>query len=101
MTLEELNAQIFVAPFIDLEPHIKRGAVILIDESLDLAEVGLMLAKDDKDSVSKLISENLFTKASGADFENWRRDKRFFRLLIVQPFVIVQMFVALSEPKPN
>ena len=100
MTLEELQAQILVVPFVDMEPHLKRGAVIVIDEELDLAQVGLWLARDNKEEISKLIEAQLLTKASPLDFEAWRREKRFFKILIVQPFVVAQNFTALS-PQNN
>jgi len=100
MTLDELNAQALVVPFVEMEPHLKRGAVILVDPTLDLAEVGLMLAQDDRPAVESLLQQQLLEKASMRDFEAWRRDKRFFRILIVQPFVLAQDFVALS-PQDN
>lgn len=101
MTLDELSSQILVVPFIELEPHIKRGAVIVLDDELDMAQTGLLIVEDDQVAVSGLIDRRLLTKASGVEFEAWRRDKRFFRILIVQPFVLAQNFTALAEPKPN
>ncbi len=99
MNLKELNEQILVVPFVELEPHLKRGAVIVIDESLDLAEVGLLMANDNKAAIVDLLNEHLMTKASSVDYEAWRREKRFFKFLVIQPFVVVQNYVALSPTK--
>lgn len=101
MTPEEMNAQILVVPFVEMEPHVQRGAVVVIDESLDLATVGIMLAQDDKAGVEDLIARQLLTKASPLEFEAWRREKRFFRILIIQPFVVAQHFVALAPEQAN
>ncbi|MBS1984612.1 MAG: DUF2288 family protein, partial [Bdellovibrionales bacterium] len=66
-----------------------------------LAEVALLVAEDKAQAISKLVEQSLITKASPLDLEVWRREKRFFRILIVQPFVLAQNFVALAEAKPN
>lgn len=98
MTREELNAQVMVIPFVELEPHVQRGAVLVIDDDLDIAEVGLLLANDDREAVEKLIEDRDLIRATGADVEFWRRDKRFFKILILQPFVIAQNYAHLSRP---
>ena len=101
MTLiEELSAQILVTPFVELEPHLKRGAVILISEDIDLAQTAAWIAEDNKQEISRLLAQGLLTKPTLKDLETWRQDKRFFRMLIVQPFVVAQNFTALS-PRGN
>lgn len=99
--LEELKSQIMVVPFVDIEPHLKRDAVVVIDESLELADIGKVLIDDNKDHLQKLIDQGLVTKASPLDFESWRKQKQFFKILIVQPFVLVQNFVQLNQPPAN
>jgi len=99
--LRELREQIYLIPFIELEPHLKRGGVILVDEGLDLAETGLLLARDDKAAVAKLVEEHRLMKAFPLELETWRREKRFFNILIVQPFVLAQHFVSLAPQAAN
>lgn len=96
MTLADLREQILVTPFVELEPHLKRGAVVLIDETLDLAEVGLALVEDRKEWIAELIADLRITKASPVEVEKWRREKQFFKIVIVQPFVVAQYFAALA-----
>ncbi|HVJ64465.1 MAG TPA: DUF2288 family protein [Bdellovibrionota bacterium] len=100
-TAQELAEQILVVPFVEMEPHLKRDAVILVDASLDLAEVGAKVASDDKAAVAGWLGQNLLAKASHLDFEQWRQHKQFFKILIVQPFVLAQNFVNLSPPPAN
>lgn len=101
ITLQELESQILVIPYPEMEPHLKRGAVILIDEDLNLAEVGLMVASDDKAGITKLLAAGQLTKASSIEFEQWRQHKQFFKILIVQPFVLAQNFANLATPLAN
>jgi hypothetical protein len=98
MTREELNSQTLVVPFVELEPHVQRGTVIVLHDRLDLAEVGLMLARDDQAGIRELLLNAELTKASRDDFEQWREEKKFFRILIIQPFVLAQHFAALAQP---
>jgi hypothetical protein len=101
VSLKELESQVLVVPYIEMEPHLKRGAVILIDEDLSIAEVGLKLALDDKLAVARLLAEHKISKASTLEFEVWRQHKQFFKILIVQPFVLAQNFAALATPARN
>jgi hypothetical protein len=97
----ELAEDILVVPFVEMEPHIKRGAVIVIDESLNLAEVGTLVANDDSVAIGELLSGGKLSKASHLEYEQWRQHKQFFKILIVQPFVLAQNYVNLTSPEPN
>jgi len=88
--LEELRSQILIAPFTDMEAHVVRDAFVLISSRLDLAEVAFKMSENDQAYVGGLIESGLLAKSSMADIDVWRREKRFFKFLIVQPFVIAQ-----------
>jgi hypothetical protein len=74
-----------------LSPHAQRGALVLVNPSLELAEVGVALATDDVPTVNRWIAEALISKPTPTQLEAWAQnaDKRF-QSLIVQPFVLVQ-----------
>lgn len=91
-SLEELRAQILVAPHTDMEPHVRRQAFLLLDARWDLAEVAQKMALNDQSFVAALVQSAELRKAAPEDLEIWRREKRFFRFLIVQPFVLAQNF---------
>ena len=64
----ELAEMVAPADWAWISPHANRGAVVVVDQSLDLAEVGVAIATDNVPVVDRWIAE----------------------ALIVQPFVLVQ-----------
>jgi hypothetical protein len=99
-TREELRNEILTTPYVDLEPHVQRGSVIVLDKGMDLLQVALSVAQDDKAMISALILKKLLVKATLQDYEKWKREKQFFNVIILQPYVLVQSAVAIS-PKAN
>ncbi|EAZ89833.1 DUF2288 domain-containing protein [Crocosphaera chwakensis] len=75
----------------DIKPHAQRDAVIVVDENLNLLDVGLAIAQDDKMVVQRWITEELITKPSNQQLSDWNINQtQLFKTLIVQPFVLVQ-----------
>lgn len=87
----ELTEMVGPAEWRWLSPHADRGAVVLVDPLLDLADVGVAIATDDVATVNRWMAEALLTKPSPDQLEEWGQamGKRFLSL-IVQPFVLVQ-----------
>lgn len=100
-SLSELEEQVLVAPYIEVEPQFRRGSVIVIDPSLAIAEVGLAVASDDKVKIEAWLQGSYLSKASALDWERWKTSKQFLKLLIIQPFVLVQEYVQLNQPPLN
>jgi len=90
--VEELRAQILIAPHTDMEAHVRRQAFLILDARQDLAEVAHRMAANDQSFVAGLVESAQLRKAFTEDLEIWRQQKRFFRFLIVQPFVLAQDF---------
>jgi len=99
--LDELRAQILIAPYTDMEPHVRRGAFVLVSSKLDLAEVALKMEDNDQAHLSSLIESGLLTKSAPEHLDVWRKEKRFFKFLIVQPFVIAQYLELPPEADPK
>jgi hypothetical protein len=97
MTVHELREQMMVVPYPELEPHVRRGAVILVDASLDLAETALLMAENQHLKVKTLLDQGLLTKASPADLDLWRQEKAFFEFIVIQPFVVGKRFLNLKK----
>ncbi|MGK7879722.1 MAG: DUF2288 domain-containing protein [Crocosphaera sp.] len=75
----------------DIKPHAQRDAVIVVDERLNLLDVGVAIAQDDKKAVEHWITEQLICKPSNQQLSDWNIDQtQLFKTLIVQPFVLVQ-----------
>lgn len=87
----ELTEMVAPADWAWISPHANRGAVVVVDQSLDLAEVGVAIATDNVTVVNRWIAEALLTKPSPFQLEIWDQTaKKQFQSLIVQPFVLVQ-----------
>lgn len=78
-----------------LIPHVKRDAVILVTQGLNLVDVGLAIASDNIPEVQQWIDEQLITKPSPEQLGEWNDNPtKRFDTLIVQPYVLVQEIVA-------
>jgi hypothetical protein len=74
----------------ELTPHAARDAVIIVNESLSLVDVGVAIALDDKMKVANWIAELLVRKPYVEELNNWQQTlDRKFSTLIVQPYVLI------------
>jgi hypothetical protein len=81
-----------------LRRHLERDAVIIVAPALDLAEAAQRLAADDSGSVAAWIAAGLLCKPSAEQLAEWNAAPgQRFRMLIVQPYVLIQE--PLAEPK--
>jgi hypothetical protein len=88
---QELAEMVGPAEWRWLSPHAERGAVVLVDNHLDLAEVGVAIATDDVATVNRWVAEALLTKPDPPQMDRWDQTvNKQFQSLIVQPFVLVQ-----------
>lgn len=94
---QELADMVGPAEWRWLSPHADRGAVVLVDRNLDLAEVGVAIAMDDVATVNHWMAEALLAKPSPQQIEVWEQSVgKQFQSLIVQPFVLVQESPAIA-----
>lgn len=95
---EQLAENLDVAEWNWLIPHVKRDAVVIIDQELDLLDVGVAIASDRTSSVKDWISRELIYKPSAEQLSIWNsNDTKKFNALIVQPFVLVQESAPTQE----
>ena len=88
---EQLAENLDVAEWNWLVPHVKRDSVVIIDQKLDLLDVGVAIASDNTSSVQDWISQELIYKPSAEQLSIWNdNDTTKFNALIVKPFVLVQ-----------
>lgn len=74
-----------------LVPHAKRDALIIVEESLSMIDLGVALANDDVPSVQHWIAEQLICKPSPEQLVDWNNHpEQKFSVLIVQPFVLIR-----------
>lgn len=86
----QLAEQVGDSQWTDLVPHARRDALIVVNESLDIVDVGVALANDNASLVQRWISEQLIHKPSFEELSTWNSNpEQSFNTLIVQPFVLI------------
>ncbi len=86
----ELAQMMGPVPWEVLKPHVQRDAVVVVNEQLDLVEVGVAIASDQTQSVERWINEQLIHKPTAEQLVTWSNENKGFTSLIVQPYVLVQ-----------
>ncbi|BAQ60513.1 hypothetical protein GM3708_919 [Geminocystis sp. NIES-3708] len=86
----QLQQQIAQMDWKDLIPHAQRDALIVVDQNLDLIEVGYAIAEDKTNLVENWISEQLIQKPTTQQLSLWNSKPDYqFNTIIVQPFVLI------------
>ena len=85
-----LARQVLRVDWRPLRPHAERGALILVDSSLDLVDVALAVAQDDAPRVRKWMEARQLQNPTVEQVEAWADEREEkFTALIVQPYVLV------------
>ncbi len=88
---EELALSIDEAEWGWLRAHLERGGIILVDDSLDLADAALKVAGDDADIIEQWVVSGRLGKPTASQIHAWDTDRhKKFAMLIVSPFVLIQ-----------
>ncbi len=75
----------------DLRIHLQHGGIIIVTEGLDLIDVAVAVAEDRKPQVEAWIADGALTEPGSEQIETWETElEKPFRLLIVQPFILIQ-----------
>ena len=91
VTREELATKIDSTDWFTLRAHLERGALIVVDTMLDLAETGAAVAADEVAVVERWIASGMLAKPSAAQIRAWEEDRgKRFNCLIVSPYVLFQ-----------
>jgi len=104
---DQLRKDVDVARWHWLESHAQRDAIVLVDPSLDLVDVGVAIATDNTQSVGRWIAEQLLLKPTQTQIIEWdaRAAAIQFQALIIQPYVLIQAIPPDSDssdrPEPS
>lgn len=83
-----------------LRPHLERGALIVVAPVLDLATTAARISVDDTGQVGAWIAAGQLAKPTREQIGDWDEDPtRTFRMLIVQPYVLIQESPAATDEK--
>ena len=86
----KLSEDLAEIPWTEIKPHAQRDAVIVVNDALNMVEVGVAIASDQVDKVQHWIAEALVQKPSAEQLSLWNDDpSTLFETLIVQPYVLI------------
>jgi hypothetical protein len=74
----------------ELQRFFAAGAVIAVADELDLVEVALRVATDDKRAIAQWLDEGRIGKASDAQAQAWLEQDAALWTVVVKPWILVQ-----------
>jgi hypothetical protein len=87
---DKINRETARIRWSELERHFANGAVVWVSNELDLVEVALRIAHDDKEHIGRWMSEGKVAKVSDAQAQSWQAADAELWASVVSPFVLVQ-----------
>ncbi|MCP5464413.1 MAG: DUF2288 domain-containing protein [Deltaproteobacteria bacterium] len=76
--------------WIVMAPHYKRGALILVDDNLDIIDIAIAVAEDNSTLIQDLITSGKLKKPTPEQVSVWEKQRTRFEFVIVQPFVLAR-----------
>lgn len=94
---KKLEEEVGITNWEDLTFFVKLGKLILLDNSLDIVEVGIEMSKNNSEYIGNLISDKKLTKVDFIIFDELS-DKEL-KCLIIEPFVLCKASTKISISK--
>ena len=88
--LEKMAKYTGVVGWDTLAPHFESGALVYVDPSLELTEVGKAFTNDQKSKVTAWMKSGDLVKPSAPHATHWKSTKAEFTALVVSPFVLIR-----------
>lgn len=86
----KVNRETARLPWSELTRHFAAGNVVWIADELDLVEVAVRIAHDDKASVGQWMAAGQIAKVSDAQAHAWLEADASLWTCVVSPFILVQ-----------
>ena len=87
---DKINQETALVHWSELERHFAHGTVVYVSEELDLVEVAMRIAHDDKASITRWMNEGKVAKVSDVQARTWQAADTRLWASVVSPFVLVQ-----------
>lgn len=87
---DKINQETARVRWSELERHFAHGSVIYVSTELDLVEVALRIAHDDKEQIGRWMAEGKVAKVSDVQAQTWQAADAQLWASVVSPFVLVQ-----------
>lgn len=86
----EINAQTARIAWAELERHFARGVVIWVAPDLDLVEVAVHMARDDKPFIEQHMTGGKLIQLTDEQASNWAGREAELWAVVAAPWVLVQ-----------
>lgn len=93
---QKVNRETGRLPWSELMRHFASGNVVWIADELDLVEVAVLIAHDDKSSVGQWMAAGQIAKVSDQQAQAWLEADASLWACVVSPFILVQ-----QQKKPH
>lgn len=87
---DKINRETGRIAWSELERHFAQGNVIFVSAELDLIDVAVRVSHDDKDSITRWMSEGKIAKVSDLQAQTWSASDAALWAAVVHPFILVQ-----------
>jgi hypothetical protein len=88
--LAKLNLETGRLTWREVERHFARGVVVKVGAQLDLVEVAMHMASDDKAVMTRWLESGHVARAATDDAIGWNDRQSTFWAVVVAPWVLVQ-----------
>lgn len=85
-----INSETGKVSWQELQPHFARGVVIHVSQGMDLVNVALSLARDDKAAFEKWLCAGSVARVDEQQARDWAGRAPIFWAVVVAPWVLVQ-----------
>lgn len=85
-----LNSETSKIAWPELQRHFARGVVVVVDKELDLIEVAVIFAEDNKPQTAHWIQQGQIRTATDTDGMRWQANTQSFWAVVVAPWVLAQ-----------
>jgi len=87
---QKVNRETARLPWTELMRHFASGNVVWVADELDLVEVAVRIAHDDKASIGQWMAAGQIAKVSDVQAQGWLETEAELWASVVSPFILVQ-----------
>ncbi len=86
----KIVAETAVVPWKDLEKFYPQGKLILVDETLNLVDVGYSISLDDATKIIEWMEQDLLVKEFDNQAKAWHNENADVWSVVINPWILVQ-----------
>ena len=86
----KINGETARMQWTELQRFFASGAMISVSDELDLVDVAVCIASDDKQAVQQWMSEGRIAKVSDTQAQTWMESDAELWAVVVKPWILVQ-----------